>query len=92
MDVPRRRYVFSGRVQGVGFRQTTRRIAQAHPVAGYVRNLPDGRVEVVASGDADALAAFVGAIRREFAGDIENIASEPVPESVSLPQGFEIRY
>ena len=40
-----RRIVFSGRVQGVGFRQTTRSLASGFPVGGFVRNLPDGDVE-----------------------------------------------
>ena len=42
---------YEGRVQGVGFRYTARRIAAGFDVAGYVRNLADGRVELVASGD-----------------------------------------
>jgi len=47
-----RRVLYSGRVQGVGFRYTARRIAQGHAVTGFVRNLPDGRVELVAEGPA----------------------------------------
>lgn len=45
--------LFSGRVQGVGFRYTAMNIAQSYDVAGYVRNLPDGRVEVVIEGVKD---------------------------------------
>ena len=50
------RYLVSGRVQGVWFRQST--VAEARPLGlrGYVRNLPDGRVEVVACGAPEALA------------------------------------
>ena len=46
---------FAGRVQGVGFRYHCRRIVSALSVTGFVRNLPDGRVELVAEGNADEL-------------------------------------
>lgn len=51
-----RRYVVSGRVQGVFFRASTRDAAVAFGLSGHALNLPDGRVEVVAVGDADAVA------------------------------------
>ena len=60
----RRRLVAGGRVQGVWFRDSTRREAERLGVAGSARNLPDGTVEVVAEGEADAvdrLEAFVRA-------------------------------
>lgn len=53
-----RRYLISGRVQGVGFRCFTEAIARREGVLGWVRNAPDGRVEVVAEGDAEALDRF----------------------------------
>jgi acylphosphatase len=53
-----RRYLISGRVQGVGFRYFTEAIAQREGVLGWVRNVPDGRVEVMAEGDAEALDRF----------------------------------
>ncbi|HKF65290.1 MAG TPA: acylphosphatase, partial [Vicinamibacterales bacterium] len=59
-----RRYIISGRVQGVGFRYFTEATAQREGVAGWVRNLPDRSVEVVAEGDADAVARFERAVRR----------------------------
>ena len=53
-----RAHVFvTGRVQGVWFRESTRRRAQALGVSGYVRNLPDGRVEAVFEGDAETVKA-----------------------------------
>jgi acylphosphatase len=57
--VIRRRVLVSGEVQGVGFRETCRREAVAHGVAGWVRNRADGRVEAVFEGEADAVGAMV---------------------------------
>jgi len=53
-----RHYLVSGEVQGVGFRFFAQRVAARHQVVGYVRNLPDGRVEVIAHGEPDALDAL----------------------------------
>ncbi|HEX8503113.1 MAG TPA: acylphosphatase [Pyrinomonadaceae bacterium] len=53
-----RHYFISGEVQGVGFRYFAQRVAARHQVAGYVRNLPDGRVEVVAEGTAESVEGF----------------------------------
>ncbi len=55
---------YSGRVQGVGFRFTAERIAlDMHNVVGWVKNLPDGRVEVVAEAEEDILELFLNNIR-----------------------------
>ena len=54
---------FEGRVQGVGFRYCVRQLACGFEVSGWVRNLPDGRVELQACGDAEELERFVEAIR-----------------------------
>ena len=54
----RRRLVVSGRVQGVGFRVNCARQAQRLGVSGFVRNMPDGAVEVVAEGDPADVAAL----------------------------------
>ena len=50
---------FSGHVQGVGFRYTTRNIACGYPVSGFVQNLPDGRVLLVAEGRDQNVRGFV---------------------------------
>ncbi len=69
---------YSGDVQGVGFRATAVWIARLHPtVRGWVRNLPDGRVELLADGTTDAIEAFLAEIRRRMA---ENIAAEEIAE------------
>jgi len=54
---------YSGHVQGVGFRYTTRTVAMGFELTGAVRNLPDGRVELVAEGGRDELEAFRQAVR-----------------------------
>ncbi len=55
--------LYSGRVQGVGFRYTVNALARGFEVTGFVRNLADGRVELVANGLKDELEAFQQAIR-----------------------------
>jgi acylphosphatase len=59
----RLRIIYSGSVQGVGFRYTTKTVATGFEVSGTVRNLPDGRVELAAEGAPDELEAFSQAIR-----------------------------
>ena len=54
---------YSGRVQGVGFRYTAKTVAAGFEVTGTVRNLPDGRVELIAEGARAELEAFRAAIR-----------------------------
>jgi acylphosphatase len=58
-----RRYIISGRVQGVGFRWFTQNAAARENIHGWVRNRPDGCVEAAAEGDADALERFERALR-----------------------------
>jgi acylphosphatase len=58
-----RRYLVSGRVQGVGFRYFVHDAAAREGVTGYVRNLPDGRVEAHVEGDVDAVTRVERAIR-----------------------------
>jgi acylphosphatase len=54
---------YSGRVQGVGFRYAARATACGYEVTGYVKNLADGRVELVAEGDEAEVVAFLEGIR-----------------------------
>jgi acylphosphatase len=53
---------YSGRVQGVGFRATVRHVARGYDVTGRARNLPDGRVELIAEGTKEELQAFLEGI------------------------------
>jgi acylphosphatase len=58
-----RRFVVSGRVQGVGFRWFTREAASREGATGWVRNLPDGRVEALVEGEAEAVTRVERALR-----------------------------
>ena len=58
-----RRFVITGRVQGVGFRYYTQDAALREGVTGWVRNLPDGRVEALAEGEAEAVTRLERAVR-----------------------------
>jgi acylphosphatase len=57
---------FSGHVQGVGFRATAYRLAELNPITGFVRNLPDGRVELLAEGEEEVLSDFMQKVRKSF--------------------------
>ncbi len=59
-----RHYLVSGRVQGVGFRYFASDVASRENLDGWVRNLPDGRVEIEAEGDAEALTRFEHRLRQ----------------------------
>lgn len=62
LSAVRREVYFHGRVQGVGFRQTTYDLARQFRIAGFVQNLPDGRVLLTAEGEPDELDRFVADI------------------------------
>lgn len=62
---------FSGHVQGVGFRYATRQVAKEFEVAGYVKNLLDGRVELQAQGRTSEVKAFVEAVGQSLHGYIK---------------------
>ena len=77
-----RHYVVSGRVQRVGFRYFLYETACCENVTGWGRNLPDGRVEVVAEGDEEAIERFERALRRGPAGArVDDVDTEFVAPS-----------
>jgi acylphosphatase len=86
-----RRYLVRGRVQGVGFRFFVEAVAAREGVGGYVRNLPDGRVEVVAEGDEEAVERLARALHRGPAGArVDGVDVEPL-EPTGRYTGFGIR-
>jgi acylphosphatase len=87
----RREVFYSGRVQGVGFRATARRVAQGHAVTGFVRNLPDRRVQLVAEGlpaEVDRFLSVVAATLADYIRDTQVSVSQPTGEFTS----FEVRH
>ncbi len=90
MNRKRMQIFYSGDVQGVGFRYTVRTVATGFEVTGLVRNLPDGRVELIAEGAGDELAAFRAAIRDS--GLAHFIRDEQISWAQSQQEfhGFEI--
>ena len=82
---------FSGMVQGVGLRYTTRRVAARFAVTGFVRNMPDGRVELVVEGRTDEIWSFIEAIRAEMGHCISKI-EENMDTADGRFKSFEIRF
>jgi acylphosphatase len=86
----RMQILYSGNVQGVGFRYTVKTVATGFEVSGAVRNLPDGRVELIAEGAQEELLAFQQAIRESglehFIRDEHVLWDEPQHDF----RGFEI--
>ena len=81
---------YSGNVQGVGFRYTVKSTAAGFEVTGTVRNLPDGRVELVAEGAKDELAAFRQAIRDSGLDHFVRDEAASWGEATGEFRGFEI--
>jgi len=87
----RLRIYFSGRVQGVGFRWTVRDIASSFVIDGYVKNLADGRVELVAEGEKVQVSAFVERINERMSGYIRDVQKEE-EQLTGEKSGFDIKF
>ncbi len=86
------RYVVTGQVQGVGFRWFVLREAQRLGLRGYAANLVDGSVEVIASGEMDALQRLEAALSRgPSAARVAGVDKSVVSHEVKLPNIFDIR-
>jgi acylphosphatase len=90
--VVRAHWFVSGQVQGVGFRAFTYEAATELKVRGWVRNLTDRRVEIVAEGDEAAVAALLAKVKKgpQF-GRVEKVAEGKVDAGEKLGEKFEIR-
>ena len=75
---------FTGRGQGVGFRYSARQIAQGFTVTGQVRNLPDGRVRVVAEGTEAEVREFI----REIQAQMQQYIKETTTQTLAVPAEF----
>lgn len=91
MPDSRKHVYYSGLVQGVGFRFTARRLASECSVAGYVRNLPDGRVEIVAEGDTAELTRFLALVHQQMDTYIHR-ANEDDESPTGEFHGFDVRF
>jgi len=87
----RREIRYHGRVQGVGFRFTTREIAERFRVTGFVENLPDGQVLLVAEGDTAELERFAAAIASEMQRFIAGCETYDGPATGEFTD-FDIRH
>lgn len=81
----RTRTIYTGRVQGVGFRASTHALAQRFPITGFVRNEPDGSVLCEAQGSAADLERFHSSLREHLARFIKNETSSAIPPLLGEP-------
>jgi acylphosphatase len=87
-----RRYLITGRVQGVGFRYFTQHVAVQHGISGWVRNTPDGHVEIEAEGDDQAMRQFESQVSTGPAGaDVDLVDTREISVGPVLYSGFAIR-
>lgn len=87
-----RKYLISGRVQGVGYRVFAQRTARDLGVRGWAKNLDDGRVEVLGVGSAHQLDNLEGELRLgPPAADVRHVAVEDEPNASVRIEGFYIR-
>ncbi len=83
---------YEGNVQGVGFRWSVRNIAKGFDLTGAVRNLADGRVELLATGEEEEVRAFLAAIlESELRGHIRKHSETSLTNPPTF-RGFEIRH
>ena len=83
--------LIDGRVQGVGFRYTVHNLAMPHNVRGFVRNLPDGRVELVIEGADGEMDELLDAIRQKMNGFIRDVKVDSGPATGEFSR-FSIRH
>lgn len=87
----RQEVFFTGNVQGVGFRYTAQRVAAGYAVTGFVRNLRDGRVQIVLEGQAQQIDSFLASLQARMRGYVRNMTASEVASTGEF-SSFEIRY
>ncbi len=87
----RREVLFAGNVQGVGFRYTARRIAAGYAVTGYVRNLRDGRVQIVVEGNTQEIDGFLASLLAQMEGYVSDWTAEELAPTGQF-FSFDIRF
>ena len=88
-----RQIFYQGRVQGVGFRYTVKQLAAGYEVTGWVRNLADGRVELVVRGEQPEIEIFLEAIAQsQLRQHIRARQEGDPPDAAAVASGFEIRH
>lgn len=87
----RRTCYFSGRVQGVGFRYTVKNVALQYNVHGFVKNLPDGRVELVMEGPDPDMDQLVSDVNQRMNGFIQRVDQVEDPATGEFQQ-FQIKH
>src|SRR3954447_511425 len=80
---------YAGSVQGVGFRLTACAIARDYPVTGWVKNLPDGRVRLLAEGEEADVVAFLDRVRAHWGDAIEDEERQR-QEATGKYRGFQV--
>lgn len=86
-----KQYFFTGRVQGVGFRYSTKRLAMGFDLVGWVRNLEDGRVEMQVMGDEEEIAEFLQEMHDSPLGHHIQEQEERSISPLEDANGFSIR-
>lgn len=79
MQSTAKQIIFEGRVQGVGFRFTAHRIANRHMLTGFVRNLPNGTVEMLAQGPTQDIENCIADLKAAMSGYIKEIKTTDLP-------------
>lgn len=86
----RQHTIFKGHVQGIGFRAAAQRLAEGFDIAGYVKNLSDGSVELVIEGKDTEVKAFLEAVRDRMSGYVREATT--TDESPRGESGFRVEY
>jgi len=84
--------LISGRVQGVGFRYFAVSVADKFDIRGYVKNMPDGKVNIICQGEEEELRSFIGEVKKGPAYSVvTGTSAEEIPE-LNEYSSFEIKY